>query len=192
MFFFCRAGAYESDTAVFLKSRPIINVAYDFTITPQNISLENRRCKDSKGKDVPCLIQIQFCLGYSGGKHINEKLAFVYNITLDADHESQQRRLSLKDDENPSKRLDLDKNKGLRCHLYQAFIHEDIRDKLKPIQVDIQYDLLSSSGSQRGSRELLPIFNLTTANRLSKNINILKNCGPDNVCIPDLRLTVTK
>lgn len=142
---------------------------------------------------MPCLIQIQFCLGYTGGKHISDKLAFVYNISLDADHEAQQRRLSLKDDENPSKRLDLDKNKGLRCHLYQAFIHEDIRDKLKPIQVAIQYDLLNSAhNSARGSRELLPIFNLTTTNRLSKNINILKNCGSDNVCIPDLRLTVTK
>ena len=72
---------------------------------------------------MPCLIQIQFCLGFNGGKHISEKLAFIYNITLDAEHENLHRRMTFKDDENISKRLDLEKNKGLRCHLYQTYIH---------------------------------------------------------------------
>lgn len=124
-FFGFVTGAYESDAAIFLRSRPIINVVTDFMITPQNISLEKGHCKDSRGKDVPCVVQITFCLGYNGDKHISERLSFVYNVTLDGDHYNHP-RLTIRDYEISPKRLDLEKNKGLRCHAYTAIIHVSI------------------------------------------------------------------
>lgn len=126
---FIQPGAYESDTAIFLKSRPIINVLHAFSINPQNISLENNRCKDNNGKDLQCLIQIEFCLAYEGGRRISDRLTFVYNITLDVHHDSSP-RLSFKG-ENPSKTLDLEKNKGHRCHRYQTIISVSLKMNLK-------------------------------------------------------------
>lgn len=41
------------------------------------------------------------------------------------------------------------------------------------------------------ARHVKPILNAELANTISKNVQIAKNCGKDNKCIPDLRVQVT-
>lgn len=76
------------------------------------------------------------------------------------------------------------------------FFQNNIRDKLTPIEAEIRYSMKGQQSSnpfaarQRKPRSvLLPILDQNTMNSQVASINIQKNCGPDNVCIPDLHMT---
>ena len=64
----------------------------------------------------------------------------------------------------------------------------NLRDKLTPIKVDVEYGIYDPYPGN--SRILKPILNMANKNIMSKQIHIEKNCGKDNRCIPDLRLSV--
>lgn len=72
---------------------------------------------------------------------------------------------------------------------------KQIRDKLTPLKIDIDYDLADYSGETydptTGQLKLKPVLNKSGPSKLSKVATIQKNCGPDNVCIPDLKLTMS-
>lgn len=65
-----------------------------------------------------------------------------------------------------------------------------LRDKLNPIEVSLDYEILT--GSPEAQRAGAPVLNQYVEQRLVRNVTIKKNCGRDNVCIPDLQLKVTR
>jgi Integrin alpha len=105
-------------------------------------------------------------------------------------------------------------NKSLVCRTLQAYIkvlyllytyvegesahrgynwQPNIRDKLSPIEAEVHYSMLKSPTAnnqllRRTQRSLEPILDLNTAQVQRDAINIQKNCGPDNVCVPDLKM----
>lgn len=60
-------GAYESDMAYFMKSRPVaqMNTSVYFKSDNKQISLERRECTTKDGTWVPCLF-LGTCLQYTG------------------------------------------------------------------------------------------------------------------------------
>lgn len=76
-------GAYASDTALVVRSRPIVNANPMLRLNPSTISLENRDCTGPNRTRVPC-VQIDFCLSYTGSRVIPDHLQFRWNVTLDA------------------------------------------------------------------------------------------------------------
>lgn len=60
-------GAYESDTAYFMKSRPVaqMTTTVNFMSQTKDISLEKRDCTTRDGSMVPCLF-LNTCLQYTG------------------------------------------------------------------------------------------------------------------------------
>lgn len=60
-------GAYESDIAFFMKSRPVAQMAttVNFMSTSKQIVLEQRDCPTRDGSMVPCLF-LNTCLQYTG------------------------------------------------------------------------------------------------------------------------------
>ena len=65
-----------------------------------------------------------------------------------------------------------------------------IRDKLTPIEAEVRYSLKEVSEAQRrrNPRSLPPVIGTTTPTK-SDFLNIQKNCGRDNICVPDMQLT---
>ena len=61
-----------------------------------------------------------------------------------------------------------------------------IHDKLTSLDVQVHYSLTGGS-SARFRRELNPVLGQFET-MSSDSISIQKNCGPDNLCIPDLSL----
>ncbi len=57
---------------------------------------------------------------------------------------------------------------------------------MTPIKVNIEYSLSDIPGQ----RILKPVLNQAVSNLMTGQINIRKNCGKDNKCIPNLVLTV--
>jgi len=60
-------GAYESDTAYFMKSRPVAQMTTSVYFKSDNkqIALERRECTTKDGTWVPCLF-LTTCLQYTG------------------------------------------------------------------------------------------------------------------------------
>lgn len=60
-------GAYESDTAYLMKSRPVAQMTTSVYFKSDNkqISLESRECTTKDGTRVPCLF-LSTCLQYTG------------------------------------------------------------------------------------------------------------------------------
>lgn len=68
-----------------------------------------------------------------------------------------------------------------------------IRDKLTPLEVEMRFNLHKNTrqSQERERRAILePVIDQNRGLIERDSINIQKNCGPDNVCIPDLRLDV--
>lgn len=208
-------GAYAADKAVLLRTRPIVNVVASLTFAPENFDLEQRNCTlpvpdpavvGSTTTSVSC-ITARYCLKYNG-LNVDSKLAFVFDIKLDSENNNKDpARLFFldKDDNNKLATSSSLYTKDVQqCKQFRAFITKGIRDKLTPMRIDVEYNLADSTALGADSSnavdngnlfspslpKLRPILNKNQPNKLSKSASIQKNCGHDNVCVPDLKLSI--
>lgn len=77
-------------------------------------------------------------------------------------------------------------------HIFQP----NIRDKLTTLETEMRYSLRSgatqwSTTRRRFQRGLTPVLDLNEPLSRKDSISIQKNCGKDNVCIPNLRIIAT-
>lgn len=140
-------GAYESDAAVFFKSRAIIDTKVRFDFTPSNISLITRECAKIDGTQVSC-ITIDVCLAYNGPRAVPNRLSefkslllallcydahfrlfleFLWFVTLDVFNNRTKPRMYVVNRENDN----LSVNKGIlalekgnygQCNKFKAYV----------------------------------------------------------------------
>uniref|UniRef100_A0A6G1SR37 Integrin alpha-8 n=2 Tax=Aceria tosichella TaxID=561515 RepID=A0A6G1SR37_9ACAR len=189
-------GDYMADRAILLKARPVVNVTATLSFQPENFNLDDKTCSlPNSSTSVPC-ITVQYCTKYTG-LNVDQSLGFVYDIRLDTENKGAPRLFFLEKEGKNEDRISVILNKDEpKCRSFKAYIMRQIRDKLTPLRVDIDYALAEYSGETydyvTGQAKLRPVLNRSgQPNRLSKIATIQKNCGPDNVCVPDLKLTVT-
>lgn len=187
-------GAYESNRALVFKSRPVIVVEANTQFTAENklISLEDKRCQVPGTTRYVVCTQVNSCLKYRG-TNVPQSLQIVVTWLLDAKKSRAPRMFFL---DQPNKNVlsnNITLNRGNQeCRRYMVFI-ENVKDKLTPLEVEMKFNLPESpySSSVRDPKsDPSPILDLNIGTLKSDSINIQKNCGPDNVCIPDLRLAV--
>lgn len=197
-------GDYQGDRAIMLRTRPVINVTTTLNFQPEYFNLDDKKCLLPHSSTAVSCILVEFCMKYNG-VDIDNRLPFVFDTKLDTENKGAPRLFLLN---NPGKNEDRNMttlSKDVQqCKSFKAYIIRQIRDKLTPLKVDIEYNLadsyssssndLSSSSSSydfsRSQTKLKPILNKSVPNKISKIATIQKNCGYDNVCVPDLKLTV--
>ncbi|XP_075237231.1 uncharacterized protein LOC142333690 isoform X2 [Lycorma delicatula] len=193
-------GAYESDTTVFLRARPVVKMqaTVNFNVESKQVILEEKNCTLKDNTWVPCL-PLDACLEYNG-IGVDNTLDFDIQLILDSKKTKSPRMFFLSDEGRNvmNQTLRIEKSTPL-CKSMFVYLKPSIRDKLTALEAEMRYSLrgekqwaaASTRGGRRYPRSLFPILDHNEPLMRKDSISIQKNCGKDNICIPDLRLTST-
>jgi hypothetical protein len=191
-------GAYDSDRIVYLRSRPVVylnTVDINYDVESKQIDLENKNCSLFDGTAVAC-VPLTLCFEYSG-RGVNNREEVMVQLILDSKSPKNPRLHFLSEENKSSLNETYQLAKGQRaCRTYTVYVRPLIRDNLTPIESEVRYSLREVTDTRRGgavqagrSRRSLPPVLGADAPSKTDVIVIQKNCGPDNICVPDMQVT---
>jgi len=134
------------------------------------------------------------CWSYTG-RYLPEQLDFDVSWLLDAKKLPNPRMFFLRDEGKNIRNQTIRLNYGQKfCLNETVYLLDKVQDKLTPLEVEARYNLRSSRPLDPMVRHrrsnLEPVIDQNREIILRDAINIQKNCGPDNICEPDLKLEV--
>ncbi|XP_019873902.1 integrin alpha-PS2 isoform X2 [Aethina tumida] len=188
-------GAYLSDTAFFFRARPVVKVDafVKFNTEGNQIDLKQKNCNLLNGQRGTCT-SIDFCVMYSGigiPRYINLDLQYI----LDTKKIGRPRMFFVDHDTSTfNDTLTLQIDNPQICRTKKVYVMSDIRDKLTPLEAEVKYHLTEDRARAEayGRRDpnsfLTPTLDLNAPPSKKDSISIQKNCGSDNVCIPNLAI----
>ncbi|GAB0088980.1 Integrin alpha-PS2 [Sergentomyia squamirostris] len=192
-------GAYEASKAIVFKSRPVVVLHANVGFETDNklISLDERNCTTASNRQKVTCAVINSCLRYDG-INVPPTIDIEISWILDSKKLRQPRMFFLSEEgrniRNASMRLSRGKSD---CRKDRVYIPDTIRDKLTSLEVEMKYNLrtqspppLQSIQSRRRRAALEPILDHNLGLIQRDSIHIQKNCGPDNECIPDIRVEI--
>ncbi|WAR14263.1 ITA8-like protein [Mya arenaria] len=166
-------GAYNSNRAALVRSRPVVRVTPTISVDPENITLssENEICVINNGA-TKVHITVNVCILFNG-VGVPDQMDFQMNITFDSLKNDSSRMYFLHSETTREESKVERAYKGVpKCERFFGYLVKNIRDKLTPIVTDFSFDIVDKA-----------------VRRSPREANIMKNCGQDNVCIPDLTIT---
>lgn len=192
-------GAYESNRVIVFKSRVVayMEASTQFSAENKLISLDKKNCTVGPDRKQVLCTTVESCWKYNG---VNTPPAIDIEVSWILDSKKQQTPrmfFNLEDSKNiRNQTIRLNRGKQ-ECKPAKVYIADGIRDKLTPLEIEMRYSIRqstishSSSTLSRRQRDLEPVLDQNRGTVQRDSINIMKECGPDNVCIPDLRLDIT-
>ncbi|KAM4626459.1 integrin alpha-V [Discoglossus pictus] len=185
-------GAFGADKAVLYRARPVVSVHAVLEVTPTILNPESKLCTLPNGVKVSCF-DVKFCLKADGKGTLPQEFKFRVELLLDKLKQKGAIRRALflhNTQSSHSKDMTITNGGGMRCEELKAFLRDDseFRDKLTPISVFMEYQMDYNLAVDNSG--LLPILNQFTPANLTKQAHILLDCGEDNICKPNLKLSV--
>ncbi|KOC66795.1 Integrin alpha-PS2 [Habropoda laboriosa] len=141
---------------------------------------------------VTCL-PLRACFKYTG-EGVFSKHSFNIQYVLDVKKTKSPRLffLELEGRNTMNRTIKVDRDQQF-CRTVQVYVTPNIRDKLTSLDAEMRMSLEEERFDDNRPRDprlaLRPILGSTTSRKDS--LSIRKNCGSDNVCIPDLQMNVT-
>ncbi|XP_067326188.1 integrin alpha-IIb [Anolis sagrei] len=176
-------GAYRASKVAVYRAQPVVVVKAQLVL-PDVLNPENKMC-DASGSQVSCFT-IQMCVGVSG-KSMPQKIALLAELQLDRMKQRFGRRVFLLQNSQSSRMFPLELSGKIphTCQNVTAYLRDetDFKDKLSPIAVSLNFSLASTSRVE----ELQPV--LYGQLMVQEQTRIILDCGDDNVCIPNLKLS---
>ncbi|XP_030236518.1 integrin alpha-V isoform X1 [Gadus morhua] len=185
-------GVFGADKAVLYRARPVIGVNATLDITPQILNAEEKSCiLPGTSTKVSCF-RVKYCLE-AGGMGAPAILSFRVDLVLDRlkHKEATKRVLFLHSGAfQYAKNMSVSNRLGFACEELEAYLKDEgeFQDKITPISVVMEFSLDYKLAAD--STGLLPILGMKAPSNLTKQAHILLDCGEDNICKPDLRLSV--
>ncbi|XP_052052304.1 integrin alpha-IIb isoform X2 [Apodemus sylvaticus] len=180
-------GAYGASKVAVYRAQPVVMTTVHLMVQDSlNPTLKNCVLKQTK-TPVSCF-NIQMCVG-AKGHNIPQKLHLKAELQLDLQKPRQGRRVLLLASQQASLTLSLDlggRNRPI-CHTTEAFLRDeaDFRDKLSPIVLSLNVSLPPQETG------VAPAVVLHGETHVLEQTRIILDCGEDDVCVPQLRLTAT-
>uniref|UniRef100_A0A8C2B2F3 Integrin, alpha V n=1 Tax=Cyprinus carpio TaxID=7962 RepID=A0A8C2B2F3_CYPCA len=185
-------GVFGADKAVLYRARPVISVNTTLDISPQILNPEDKSCTLPGTPTTVSCFTVKYCLK-ANGKGAPSSLHFQVDLTLDRlKHKGAIKRVLFLHNKmsHYSKNMTVSNSQGPACEELQAYLIDDseFRDKITPISVFMEYSLNYKAAADKTG--LLPILDQSTPTNVTKQAHILLDCGEDNICKPDLKLSV--
>lgn len=208
----------ESSKVAILRTKPVIQVSGFAKTTRKTINLNEKLCATEFGriawlilsfyKKIICNFseKLRFCLKF-GGKVLpqHNNIDMKVRLQLDAKAGASPRAFF--------SRKDLDKKRGVtvdpsavsreqpdiieqhvtltkgreQCETFDVYVPDTIRDKISPIFINVNYTYQEKRG-QGDSLEPAVDTTLPNSSGFVTELTIEKDCGDDNICVPDLQI----
>ncbi|XP_018584509.2 integrin alpha-V [Scleropages formosus] len=185
-------GAFGADKAVLYRARPVVSVNTTLEVNPQMLNPEDKSCKLPGSSTPVSCFRVKYCL-LAHGRGAPGTLNFQVELVLDRlKHKGVIKRVLFLHSKTSqySKNMTVANGRGPGCEELEAYLIDDseFRDKITPITVFMEYSLDYKTAADKTG--LLPILDQFTPANVSKQAHILLDCGVDNICKPDLKLSV--
>ncbi|KAM6174668.1 integrin alpha-IIb [Erethizon dorsatum] len=180
-------GAYGADKVVVYRAQPVVTATVQLLVKDTLNPTEKRCVLPRTSTPVSCFT-IQMCVG-AAGHNIPQKLRVSAELQLDRQKPRQGRRALLLDSQQAGTTLSLDlggKHSPV-CHTATAFLRDeaDFRDKLSPIVLSLNVSLPPAEAG------VAPDLVLHGDTHVQEQTRIILDCGEDNLCVPQLKLSAT-
>ncbi|NXT39360.1 ITA3 protein, partial [Pelecanoides urinatrix] len=173
-----------AERIVLLRARPVINILNkSFTVTPSKV--DPARCTPDS------CITVTVCFSYNqsaGDPKYKEKITLEY--TLEADKDRHPPRVRFLGTHSATYR-GIFPMPETRCESRELLLLDNIRDKLHPILLSMNYSLVEKPRTfQLGPHSLdaFPVLNQDQSHENETKIEFQKECGSDNECYSNLQL----
>ncbi|KAM4687696.1 integrin alpha-8 [Discoglossus pictus] len=184
-------GAFGVEKAVVYRARPVVSVDAQLLLHPMILNPENKTCQLPNSETLVTCFTVRACATVSG-QGIPRKIVLKAELELDwlKQKGAVKRTLFLENNQaHQPLSLLIEKEKLFQCQNFVVYLRDEteFRDKLTPITVNLNYSLDESAFS--GDLDLKPILNRYKEASVQEQAHILVECGDDNMCIPDLKLS---
>ncbi|KFO74810.1 Integrin alpha-8, partial [Cuculus canorus] len=182
-------GAFGAGKAVVYRARPVVTVDAQLILNPRIVNLDNKTC-ELPGSQLLVAWKNFFMERFI--KRWSRLPVLKGELQLDSLKQKGAVKRTLFFDYHQSHHyfsLVIERQKQLHCQDFLVYLRDEteFRDKLSPINVNLNYSLDESSFED--SLTVKPILNYYQKSSVTEQAYILVDCGEDNLCIPDLQLS---
>uniref|UniRef100_W5N6U3 Integrin, alpha 2b n=1 Tax=Lepisosteus oculatus TaxID=7918 RepID=W5N6U3_LEPOC len=178
-------GGWGAGRVAVYRSLAVIRAKATLSLSPSVLNPEEKKCHLPKTSISVSCFNITMCVSVSG-KNIPEQIDLDTEVNLDRMKQRLHRRTLFLDSNQPQDRFNMSikRNTGLMCKTFTAYLRDEseLRDKLSPIFISLNYSFVDS-------RSPVAVLHGQKAAVVQLQTRIVLDCGPDNICIPDLRLS---
>ncbi|XP_015279239.1 PREDICTED: integrin alpha-8 [Gekko japonicus] len=184
-------GAFGAGKVVVYRARPVVTVDARLLLSPVTVNPENKTCQLPGSMTLVACFTITVCMAFEG-QGIFDKIALKAELQLDSLKPKGAVKRTLFFDYHQSQLIFpfmIDWQKRLTCKDFVVYLRDETeyRDKLSPIGISLNYSLDESTFSNGFA--VNPILNYYQESIVGEKAYILVDCGEDNLCIPDLKLS---
>ncbi|NWW51976.1 ITA3 protein, partial [Pedionomus torquatus] len=173
-----------AERVVLLRARPVINILNKtFTVTPSKV--DPAQCTPDS------CITVTVCFAYNqsaGDPKYQERITLEYTLEADKDRHPPRVRFYGTHSAIYHGTFPMPET---RCQSKVLLLLENIRDKLHPIMLSMNYSLVEKPRTfQLGPHSLnaFPVLNQDQSHENETKIEFQKECGSDNKCYSNLQL----
>uniref|UniRef100_A0A674CKN4 Integrin, alpha 2b n=1 Tax=Salmo trutta TaxID=8032 RepID=A0A674CKN4_SALTR len=170
-------GAWGVNKIAVYRAQAVVMAKTQLSLYPDFLNPDRKECQRPTTNDFT----VTMCISVSGHS-IPEEIVLDAELQLDKMKQTMARRTLLLQTNLPQEyfQLTIQRDVGVVCRNQTAYLRVEFKDKLSPIFISLNYSL-SNSNSQEAM--------LHGQRAVVTQTRIILDCGEDNVCVPDLRLT---
>ncbi|EMP36978.1 Integrin alpha-8 [Chelonia mydas] len=186
-------GAFGAGKVAVYRARPVVTVDVQLMLHPMIVNPDNKTCQLPDSMIMVACFTVRVCVAFEG-QSISDKIALQAELQLDSLKQKGAVRRTLFFDYHQSHHffpIVIERQKQLHCRDFVVYLRDEteFRDKLSPISVSLNYSLDESTFVD--DLAVKPILNYYQESTVREQAFILVDCGEDNMCIPDLKLSAT-
>ncbi|CAM4533592.1 unnamed protein product [Caretta caretta] len=186
-------GAFGAGKVAVYRARPVVTVDAQLMLHPMIVNPDNKTCQLPDSMIMVACFTVRVCVAFEG-QSISDKIALQAELQLDSLKQKGAVRRTLFFDYHQSHHffpIVIERQKQLHCRDFVVYLRDEteFRDKLSPISVSLNYSLDESIFVD--DLAVKPILNYYQESTVREQAFILVDCGEDNMCIPELKLSAT-